>query len=171
VSARGREARGRLRAPPAAARVRPARAREIDRVAALFTLLGEHHAAVASLAPAREAGAALRAHVAGIAADGDSLLLVAEAEGQLVGFAAARVLRRPPLFAETERGEIEALFVREEWRRRGVATALVEEVLRALAARGVRRAALQVAVANETGQRFWRALGFADAMDVLERAL
>jgi ribosomal protein S18 acetylase RimI-like enzyme len=83
----------------------------------------------------------------------------------------ARVVRRPALFAETRRGEIEALFVRAEVRRGGVGRALAEETLRWLAERRLGRASLTVAAGNAEGQRFWRALGFRDAMDVLERAL
>jgi ribosomal protein S18 acetylase RimI-like enzyme len=61
--------------------------------------------------------------------------------------------------------------VREEARRRGVGRALAEASLAWLAARGLRRAAIAVAADNAEGQAFWRALGFADAMDVLERPL
>jgi ribosomal protein S18 acetylase RimI-like enzyme len=151
--------------------VRPAARRELDRVAALWTLLLAHHAGTPSLAPAPRPEAAVRAHLDALVASGDGALLVAERDGALAGFAALRVLRRPPLFAETERGEIEALYVREEARRRGVGRALAEASLAWLAARGLRRAAIAVAADNAAGQAFWRALGFADAMDVLERPL
>jgi ribosomal protein S18 acetylase RimI-like enzyme len=153
------------------AAVRPARAQELDRVAALWTLLGEHHARAPGLAPAEGTSFAVRDHLAAQLRDADAVLLVAEEDGQLVGFGSARVLRRPPLFAETARGEIEALFVREERRRAGVGRALAERLLAWLAQRGLARAALQVASDNAEGQRFWRALGFTDAMDVLERPL
>jgi ribosomal protein S18 acetylase RimI-like enzyme len=151
--------------------VRPATPRELDRVAALWTLLLRHHDASPGLAPAPRPEAALRAHLAALAADPDAALLVAEHGGSLAGFAALRAVRRPPIFAETERGEIEALFVRREDRRAGVGRALAEHALRWMAARGLARAALQVAARNDEGQRFWRALGFADSMDVLERPL
>ena len=151
--------------------VRPAEARELDRVAALWTLLLAHHAGEPGLAPSRAPEGALRTHLAELAASRDAVLLVADRGGALEGFAAARIVHRPPLFAETRRGEIEALFVRAELRRTGVGRALAGEALAWLAARGLRRAALTVAAGNAEGQRFWRALGFADAMDVLERAL
>jgi ribosomal protein S18 acetylase RimI-like enzyme len=152
-------------------RVRPASARELDRVAALWTLLLAHHAGAPALAPARRPEDALRAHLASLAADPGAALFVAVREGELAGFAAVRAVRRPPLFAETERGEIEALYVREAERRRGAGRALAGAALGWMAERGLRRAALQVSAANEEGQRFWRALGFADALDVLERPL
>lgn len=151
--------------------VRPAHPRELDRVAALWTLLLLHHAALPAFLAAPSPERAVRAHLAELAADPAAEILVAERDASLAGFAALRAVRRPPLFAETERGEIEALFVRQEDRRAGVGRALVEEALRWMAARGLPRAALQVASANEAGQRFWRALGFADTMDVLERPL
>jgi ribosomal protein S18 acetylase RimI-like enzyme len=151
--------------------VRPATRRELDRVAALWTLLLAHHAGEASLAPAARPEAALREHLEALLAGGDAALLVAEAEGELAGFAALRALRRPALFAETRRGEIEALYVREERRRAGVGRALAGASLRWMAERGLSRAALQVAAGNAAGQAFWRALGFSDAMDVLERPL
>ncbi len=151
--------------------VRPAAAHELDRVAALWTLLLAHHAGAPALLAARRPEAALRAHLLALLADPDAALLVAARGDALAGFAALRVVRRPPLFAETERGEIEALFVRPDERRRGVGRELAEAALQWLRARGLRRAALQVAASNEEGQRFWRALGFAAAMDVLERPL
>ena len=151
--------------------VRRAAARELDRVAALWTLLLAHHAGEPGLAPARAPEGALRAHLAEIAASRDALLVVADRAGALDGFAVARIVRRPGLFAETKRGEIEALFVRTEVRRGGVGRALADETLRWLAERRLGRAALTVAAGNAEGQRFWRALGFNDAMDVLERPL
>jgi ribosomal protein S18 acetylase RimI-like enzyme len=151
--------------------IRKAAPREPDRVAALWTLLLAHHATAPGLASARAPEDALRAHLAEIAASRDALLVVADRAGALEGFAVARVVRRPALFAETRRGEIEALFVRADVRRGGVGRALAEETLRWLAERRLGRAALTVAAANTEGQRFWRALGFRDAMDVLERPL
>jgi ribosomal protein S18 acetylase RimI-like enzyme len=151
--------------------VRRAELRELDRVAALWTLLAEHHAPAAGLAPAPGTGFALRGHLAAALRDPEAVVLVAESGGQLVGFGVARVLRRPPVFAETARGEVEALFVREDARRDGTGRALVVALLGWLAARGLSRAALQVASGNAGGQAFWRALGFVDVMDVLERRL
>jgi ribosomal protein S18 acetylase RimI-like enzyme len=151
--------------------VRPARPHELDRVAALWTLLAEHHRGDAAFAPASDAAVAVRDHLEAVLSHPDAVLLVAETGGQLVGFGVARVLRRPPLFAETARGEIEALFVREAARRGGTGRALAQALLAWFARRGLARAALHVATGNAEGQAFWRALGFTDSMDVLERRL
>lgn len=68
------------------------------------------------------------AYVEGLLARPDTILLAAEAEGAVVGALAAYVL---PKF-EQARSEIYIydLAVAESWRRRGVATALIEDLRR-----------------------------------------
>jgi GNAT superfamily N-acetyltransferase len=103
--------------------------------------------------------------------DGESRVLVWDEDGDLCGLCVARVLRRPAIFAETERGEIEHLLVREPARRRGIGRALAEAGLAWMGQRGIRRAEIQVAVENADARAFWSALGFEAAMDVLEKRL
>jgi ribosomal protein S18 acetylase RimI-like enzyme len=152
-------------------RVRPAHARELDRLAELHALLVASHGASASFAPAPDPGPVAREHLSLARTDPAAALLVADAEAPLVGFVLVRVLERAPLFAETRRGEVEALFVRPEARRAGVGRALADAGLDWLRAQGLSRAALQVAAGNRQGSAFWRALGFERSMDVLERRL
>jgi GNAT superfamily N-acetyltransferase len=139
-------------------------------VAALASLLFAQHAGDAAhfaLLPGREGE--LRDLMAGILRDPSHRLLVAEAPGgSLLGFAAFGVARRPGPFAERERGEIDWLFVREEARRRGTGRALAGAALDWLRERGVARVEIRVARANAGGLAFWRALGFAPSMDVLD---
>ncbi|MDH3686544.1 MAG: GNAT family N-acetyltransferase [Myxococcales bacterium] len=151
--------------------VRAADTRELDRLTELHALLVEHHGAHASFAPVPGAEAAVRAHLGRAHADPAAALWVADAERPLVGFVLVRVLERPPLFAETRRGEVEALFVRPEARRAGVGRALAEAGVAWLREQGLGRVCLEVAAANPEGGAFWRALGFEPSMDVLERRL
>jgi GNAT superfamily N-acetyltransferase len=153
--------------------VRAAAARDLDRVAALASLLLAHHASEGARFALAPGGAGeLAALLAALRKDPDRALLVADAgEGQLVGFAVAGVARRPGPFRERARGEIEWLFVREEARRAGVGRALAEAALRFLTEQGVARVEVQVARANAGGAAFWHALGFTATMDVLDRHL
>ena len=151
--------------------VRGARPADLDRLAALFTRLVEHHGGGPRFALRPGAEDELRRVLEGRLRDPDARVLVAEEGSDLPGLCVARVARRPALFRETERGEIEALSVREECRRRGVGRALADAAFAWLAERGVDRVEIEVARGNREGQAFWRELGFRDAMDVLERRL
>jgi GNAT superfamily N-acetyltransferase len=76
---------------------------------------------------------------------------VAEEDGSIVGFAT---------WAKADGAtELEDLFVDPGWRRRGIATALVSEIVDVLRARGVR--CLEV-TANPHAQGFYSAAGFID---------
>jgi predicted GNAT family acetyltransferase len=77
---------------------------------------------------------------------------VAEEDGLVVGFAS---------WATQAGGttELEDLFVDPDWRRRGIATALVSHVVNVLRARGVR--CLEV-TANPHAEGFYSAAGFID---------
>ena len=158
-----------MRLDPAAPRA--AGPRELDRLAELWAALARHHGDGPRFRLRPGAEDALRARLRGARADPDTGLWVAGPEGGIEGFCLARVLRRPDVFDETERGEIEALYVRPEARRNRVGSALVRAACAWLADRGLARVELQVEVRNAEGRAFWRSLGFASAMDVLERPL
>jgi GNAT superfamily N-acetyltransferase len=152
--------------------VRPVREHELDRLAELFGELLAHHAGFGpAFAPRAGADEALRGLLRAHRADPDRCILVCARGDRVAGMCVAAVLRRPALFAETARGEIEQLFVREDARRRGVGRALAEAAAAWLRARGVGRVEVAVARANDGAAAFWRALGFGPAMDVLERRL
>jgi ribosomal protein S18 acetylase RimI-like enzyme len=154
-------------------RVRAAVPSDLDRAAALATLLFAAHAAEGgsfAIEPGREGE--LRELLAACLGDPDRALLVAEPDGgSLVGFVAVGLRRRPGPFAERVRGSVDWLFVREEVRRDGIGRALVDAGLAWLRAQGAERVELEVARANDGAQAFWRALGFLPRMDVLERPL
>jgi len=162
---------------PASGAVRAARARDLDRLAGLFTLGLEHHVGVERFRLRRDAEDRARTWLADWLAMREAPLLVFESRadgedaGQLLGLCTARLLTRPAIFEETVRGEIEHLVVRPEARRRGIGRVLAGAALEALRGRGATRVEIQVARDNAEGQAFWRALGFAPVMDVLERAL
>lgn len=153
--------------------VRAATPRDLDRLAALASLLFAHHAnegARFAIATGREDE--LRELLAGFARDAARVLLVAEeADGNLLGFVLASLVRRAGPFVESERGEIDWLFVRAEARRRRAGCQLAAAALAWLASRGAARVEVHVERTNRVGRAFWDAQGFAVAMDVLERPL
>jgi ribosomal protein S18 acetylase RimI-like enzyme len=106
-----------------------------------------------------------------IARDPDAAILVYDDEGDLLGLCIVRLDRSPPIMREVERAEITDLGVREGARRRGIATAMLDEALAWVKQSGVSRVEVQVATGNREGQAFWRARGFGDLMDVLHKRL
>jgi GNAT superfamily N-acetyltransferase len=84
---------------------------------------------------------------------------LAEAGGQVIGIAGVIVRRKPPALKNPQglEGYILSVFTHPDWRRKGVATALMNAILAELRARGVRRACLH---ASDEGRPVYEKLGF-----------
>jgi len=135
-------------------------------------VLTEHHASVDPLFALRpDADAEIRRLLAAILRDPDAAIFVYERDGALLGFCTVRIDRAPPIQVEVQRAEITDLMVCANQRRRGLGRALVERALSWVKERGVERCEVRVASRNSEGQRFWKAVGFDDLMDVLHRRL
>ena len=67
------------------------------------------------------------------------------------------------------RGYIYHMAVTEDFRRRGVATALLDRCLDALRAEGINKVALLVFRYNDAGNAFWEKQGFTERTDVAYR--
>lgn len=78
--------------------------------------------------------------------------VIAEAETKVIGFCLSA--------HENEWGYIITMDVLAEYRRQGIATALLREAERRLAAQGVREVALETATDNETAIAFWQKHGY-----------
>jgi ribosomal protein S18 acetylase RimI-like enzyme len=157
---------------PESGEIRIARMSEIDRVAALWSLITEHHADLDPLFRMRRGPVAegeLRELLRALHRDPDAEILVYVRGGTPVGLCIVRIDHAPPILEETERAEITDLGVRPEARRQGIGRRLVEEALEWIRDRGVARVEIQVATGNPEGQAFWRAIGFDDLMDVLHK--
>jgi len=152
--------------------IRRAVSRDLDCVAALWTVLTEHHAARDSVFALRsDADAEIRRWVGAMLRDPNAAIFVCDSDAGLVGYCAVRIDRAPAILVEVDRAEITDLLVRDSDRRRGVGRALVEHALRWVIERGVDRCEVRVATRNAEGQGFWRSLDFGDLMDVLQRRL
>jgi ribosomal protein S18 acetylase RimI-like enzyme len=81
---------------------------------------------------------------------------IAANEGEIVGFGSATDARSPALGAS---GEITAIYLLENVKRRGIGRMLLKGLLGALAERGHRSAGLWVLADNHGTRRFYEALG------------
>jgi ribosomal protein S18 acetylase RimI-like enzyme len=158
--------------PEEAGGVRRATLRDLDRVAALWTLITRHHEPLDPVFRMR-AGAddALRELLGAIHRDAHSAIFVYDDGGDLPGLCIVRIDSSPPIMLENERAEITDLGVRDDARRRGIASRLVDAAFDWIREGGISRVEVHVASANAEGQAFWRTRGFGDLMDVLHKRL
>lgn len=98
----------------------------------------------------------------------DKILLVAEDNGKLLGYAVAEIQTRSPIFKISKNGYINDVFVLEEFRKLGVASKLLVEIKNWFKAKDVKYIELAVLANNEIGKKTWAKFGF-EAYEIKER--
>jgi ribosomal protein S18 acetylase RimI-like enzyme len=98
-----------------------------------------------------------------------ALVLVAERDGQVVGYAYATVEGRDWNALLEAHAELHDVWVDEAVRGGGVGTQLAEEMVRQLTARGVPRVLLKTASGNAAAQRLFARLGWRPTMVEMTR--
>jgi ribosomal protein S18 acetylase RimI-like enzyme len=146
--------------------IRPAREDDVPAMTRLWeTMASQHRAYDASVwCWSEQAPQRWQMHTASAVTDELMVLLVAEQDGQLVGFLGGRVADNPELFAVRRAGEIWDLFVADAARGQGVGKALMvagEQALRQLGAEDVK---LHVALKNSGAIDFYKRLGYQPVM-------
>jgi ribosomal protein S18 acetylase RimI-like enzyme len=93
-----------------------------------------------------------------------ALILSAKLDGELVGYAYARLEPRDWNALLDAHGALHDIYVDERARRRGVAKQLLERVAAELRARGAPRVVLHTSVKNRGAQKLFEAAGFRKTM-------
>ena len=152
--------------------LRRARPTDLGALTELWLALSRHHASCDPLYTLREgAQGEVRIMLAEELQNRSSLVLVHEEAGAAVAYCIVEIVRARPIYEEARRAELHDLYVAPGTRRRGVGRALVDAALAWVREQGVERVELRVVHGNAEGQAFWRALGFTDLMDGLQRRL
>ena len=99
--------------------------------------------------------------------ESDHLLLVAEIDGDVVGFLNGELLKYPPCFAQREHGFIDNLAVSARWQRHGVGTTLLQHAMTWFAANGVPTVEGKVLLSNPVAMGFWRKTHFEPYMQTI----
>ena len=103
--------------------------------------------------------------------DDESAVFVADRDGQLLGYVYASLEGRSWRELRDACGFVDDVVVREDERRTGVATALLEAAFDWMRERGAPRVILWSAEQNQSGQRLFERLGFRRTMVELTREL
>jgi ribosomal protein S18 acetylase RimI-like enzyme len=99
----------------------------------------------------------------------DSIVLVAEVDGDVLGYAYARLEGNDWMALRGPAGVIHDLVVDPGRRREGLGRALLEAALQALADRGAPRVVLSTAQRNEAARRLFESAGFRPTMIEMTR--
>jgi ribosomal protein S18 acetylase RimI-like enzyme len=145
--------------------IRPIAASELDLIEPLWNALREHHSSVTpDLGEPRsrtESWQHRRGQYERWLSGPNAFLLVAEREGEAVGYTMVQLREGSPTWPLSEQaGEIETLSVLPGERGRGTGSALLEAVREELSSRGVTELSLHVMHTNNDAMRFYERHGF-----------
>ena len=90
----------------------------------------------------------------------NTLLLVAEINSEIVGFANGRIQKYPPTFQTEEFGHVRGTFVKKEYRRRNIGEKLTYKMLEWFKSKGIKQVQLTVDIRNKIGVSAWTKYGF-----------
>lgn len=152
--------------------IRPLRPEDLSELAELWRALALEGApgGLVLYPPTDENVARWRKWVASAVERGEVKVLVAEANGCIVGYVLFGE-RRSPLLSPYRRGVIYDLYVRPGWRRRGLGARLLKEALSSLRAMDMDLATVSVAITNRVALELYRRLGFEDFVLTLVKRL
>lgn len=91
-------------------------------------------------------------------------IVVAERDGEIVGFVAGRIRALPPYFGSATVGAISEVFVSESHRSGGIGGRLLAFALEWFKAQQITRIELQVVAGNPDGIRFYKRLGWHEEL-------
>lgn len=135
---------------------------DLDRLAPLAeAFVRERAATVGAQTLKEDFAAAAREMLAGALAHPATFVVVAEADGQPVGYASGAIQEPPPIFVDQPYLFVSDVYVVPEHRGQGIGAKLVERVRGFGLIRGILRTSMVVPVADAAAQRIVQKLGFA----------
>ena len=93
------------------------------------------------------------------------VVCIAFVGGAAAGYACALIVKS--MFYSDDRADIEALYVRDEFRRQGIGEGLMKCLEDALVERGVRHFHITTGAENTSAQSLYRKLGYMDTGEIL----
>ncbi|HZJ74608.1 MAG TPA: GNAT family N-acetyltransferase [Perlabentimonas sp.] len=150
-------------------RIRKGKLNDIDQVTKYgINMLKLHAELDPYFTPVEDADIMYRKFLKSCLSSEDRLLLVAEDKNRVVGYAAAEIQARSPIFKVSKNGYINDVFVEEEYRKLGIATKFLSELNEWFKSRSIEHIELSVISKNAVGKKAWARFGF-DSFEIKER--
>jgi ribosomal protein S18 acetylase RimI-like enzyme len=112
----------------------------------------------------------LREKIKNELADKKRLTLIAEMNGEIIGFIQGEVERRAE-YMPTTVGSISTAYVVRKFRRKGVGETLVKRLCEFFSSEGVEDVTLRYIIGNREAEGFWKKLGFQPVITVAKTVL
>jgi ribosomal protein S18 acetylase RimI-like enzyme len=143
--------------------VRRVAAHDLEAVLDLWEEMMNYHARLdRRFQPTVDAREAFRETLQQWAADESKRVLVAEQQGNVVGYIIGHLAENPPIFELRHYAHVSDICVMPDCRRRGVGRKLFSALRNWLRGQGLSVVQLSVAGRNTVSQAFWREMGFED---------
>ncbi len=148
--------------------IRKARPRDVDALVGLWIEFMDFHTALDSgFVRAVDAADRWAAYITERIEDCCFAVLVAEIDGEVVGYVVATEIQYPPITTIRSYGFLQEIAVTEKHRKRGIGRRLFEAAEQWLLDRGVSRIEVKVDVLNPDSRAFWESAGFAPHTETL----
>ena len=142
-------------------KIRRAAYLDVDRIVELRLLL-QHHVEVLNSLGWRitdEGKKLLKQNVENDLAENDICVLLAEADGKIIGYVQGEVTSRSDYLPRTV-GHVSLLYVRKQFRRKSVGARLMTELSKFFNSNKAEHLTVRYVIGNSQAERFWRKLGF-----------
>jgi len=124
--------------------------------------------------PSQENETRWRKHILSVYEEDENQILIAENDGKIVGFIKIKILVTHPLVSNIKCSLISDMYVLPEFRRKGIASTLMNRVFEYVKSKGVTHVRLNVMESNIPAYNLYEKMGFVDysiiMMKQLERA-
>ena len=148
--------------------IRRAAAEDIDSVLSMWVkLMGMHRLFGDTYTCRKDAAKVMKKHLKTLPKKRNTLLLVAEVDRKLCGYAIAEISRRPPIYKERKELIISDIFIKKSMREQGVGKKLMEAVLDWTSKKGIKLISLQVDAKNKDAIKFYSECGFTTYRHVM----
>lgn len=153
-------------------KIRKATKADVPKILPVWRELMEMHAKLDPFFACRDSGEkAFCKFVTDNIREPNTCVLVAEADGRIIGYCQGKADKYPPILETVEYGQIMDFAVLETHRRRGLGRQMLEKLFEWFWARGLLRIEVRCSLHNEISRSFWRTMGFEPYMETLFRRL